>query len=273
MNNITFITTYYGQYHLLIHHVKFFREMYAKYDGAFKVIVINDGYDDGGEFEHILNSYRGALDITGVRVHTDMGFNSHGCRNLGMKLSTTKWNMLFDLDSYISEAIFVNLMGNQLDDSVVYCFRVDNSSVVDSGEGYELLDPKKLLKVSCHPNTWLLTKRQFWSTGGYDLEFQGMRHGDAEFFLALGWPDEKYDHQVFTGPNMKNKYLRVQTPIREDRYIAQRNDRLRVYPNIVDWVRARNEDPARKYTKMIINFPWSVVVDGTSRSFFQPRVH
>ena len=114
------------------------------------------------------------------------------------------------------------------------------------------MDPKKILKWITHPNTWLITKPAFWTSGGYDVEFTGMRHGDAEFFLSLD--REQFDHIVFH--NEKEFEIHVQRPNRNRSYLNQATEHVKSLTRTVDYVEKRNEDNSRKFKKRLYSFPW-----------------
>ena len=55
--------------------------------------------DDGSQITPASEIIKeGAANISLYRVTEDLGFNSHGCRNLGMKVAPTSWVLLSDID-------------------------------------------------------------------------------------------------------------------------------------------------------------------------------
>lgn len=261
MNDVTFIMTYYGQVEKLLHHCKFFSSVEGKYKDHFKVMFINDGYHDAGLFEDILNSYKDQFRLSAYMVTQDVGFNSHGCRNLGMLKSETHWNVLTDIDVYWGHYLLEEILTQPLNDENFYVFKV-RFNYKDNAADYEHVDSKGILKYVAHPNVFLINKPCFWSSGGYDIEFTGLRHGDSEFFLALD--KEKYDHVVFH-PTYGDDYetypnIHVQDPNRTGSYINQATERAGYLKQTVDFVAKRNEDKERKLKKRIICFPWTQVI-------------
>lgn len=256
MNDITFIITWYGQANHLIHQLNFFKEQGALLNTKPKLILINDGHKDKEFFARMVSGYRRYIDIVGISMNKDIGFNSHMCRNVGVQHAKTDWIMLTDIDCYLSKELFGYIISEaKLDDSMFYMPKVD-LEVKEDLSTYEILDPKGIVKLQTHPNTWIMTRECFWSTGGYDIEYQSVRQGDAEFFISIGRPGVKewdYDliHPEYT--------LFVKSPIREDHYIRQDGQKSRMATELVDFVRVRNTDPYRKYRKRIKNMEWDYV--------------
>ena len=103
-----------------------------------------------------------------------------------------------------------------------------------------------------------MTREAFWSTGGYDIEFQGVRHGDAEFYLSIGRPEYKeWDYELLSD-NDKHRII-VKTPKRDPFYIRQEKEKQSEASKLIDFVRLRNRNPYRKYRKKLYNFPYEMV--------------
>jgi len=260
-NDITFCFTWYGQFGLLTDQLSFFKRMCDKYQYKFKLIVCNDGWGvEKGDryFEESVKIYKGEIDLLGLEVMQDVGFNSHGCRNLMMQQVKTDWAWLFDADAFMQEELFDYVVAEkELDESFVYPVLVNlESPESDHSEtgGYEIVDPKRIYKIKSHPNSHILTREAFWASGGYDLEFQKCRHGDSEFFLSYkqGRGDKQWDHELIH--DEYHFFMRV--PFRREDYIAQSKEKAKIHNLTVDHVRKRNEDEYRRFRKWLINFPW-----------------
>ena len=256
-NDITFSITYYGQVNHLQYQLDFFSALPEKLRTHISLQLINDGYNDGKLFIDICERYADILDINAYEVTKDLGFNSHGCRNLMMMESSTKWNMLMDIDTYLSKQIVENMITLRLSDKKIYVFKVTFDHD-DNPNDYQLWDPKELLKLIAHPNTWLITKPAFWSGGGYDIEFTGMRHGDEEFFLSLD--HDSYEHVLFHPYLSEPSEIHIRRPNRNRSYLNQGTEHSGNLTRIVDFVKKRNEDKSRKHKKRLICFPWRKVV-------------
>lgn len=258
-NDVTMVITWYGQQDCLLKQCMFYSDMAKEYDMIPKVIIVNDGHDEERDFFHeTIKSFKKAFDLTGVDVLNDVGFNSHTCRNLGVKLAKTDWVWLLDTDCFESEEIYRHLrFERKLKEDEFYVPRALMDYPEDMS-GYELLDPKGLIKYKTHPNSWIMTKECFWSTGGYDIEFQGVRQGDGEFFLAIGRDGYKqWDYGLLSED--KRHHIIVSYPKREPWYIRQDPWKQNEARNLIDFVRTRNTNPYRKYRKRIHDMEWEYV--------------
>tara|TARA_R100000008_G_C3550215_1_gene149958 strand:- start:2 stop:781 length:780 start_codon:yes stop_codon:yes gene_type:complete len=257
-NDITFSMTYYGQIERLQYQLDFFRNSSRELREHVTLQIINDGYNDAGLFESVLSGYDD-LKIKGYKATVDVGFNNHGCRNLMMMESETHWNMLMDIDVLIDTPLLDAMINTELSEKQMYLFNVEFDHP-DNPEDYDDLDidPKKILKYKAHPNTWLMTKPCFWSGGGYDVEFTGMRHGDAEFFLSLD--KDTYDYNLFH-PDIEDRLtIHVRKPNRNRSYLNQATEHVKSLGRTVDFVRKRNDDKDRKFKKRLVTFPWRRVI-------------
>mgnify|MGYP001160995987 CR=1 FL=1 len=257
MNDVTFTITYYGQLEKLLHHCDFFSDLPEVIKNHITVQFVNDCFDDQGLFDDILKLYSERFNTKGYAVKQDIGFNNHGCRNLGMLQSETHWNWLMDIDCYLTPELVTAVIETQLREEQYYVFkaRFDHE---DNPEDYDLFDPKKLLKWVCHPNVWLISKPCFWSSGGYDMEFAGMRHGDKEFWTSID--KEKYEHFLFH-PELEEEFdIHVRQPNRTKSYLNQTTEHVGYLKNCVDFVAERNDDKVRKHKKRLICFDWQRVI-------------
>lgn len=252
-NDITISLTYYGQVDKLIHHCEFFSGMSDWLKNHITVQFINDASPDKGIFEDICHAYKHRFKLKSYTVKQDIGFNNHGCRNLAMLQSETHWNWLIDIDVFFNEELLQAMTSTHLENNQFYVFKV-RFDHYDNPEDYELFDEKKLLKWVAHPNVWLINKPCFWSTGGYDMEFAGMRHGDKEFFQAID--KKKYEHFLFH-PFLEEEYdIHVQMPNRTKSYLNQITEHVGYLQKCVDFVKKRNDNKERKHKKRLLCFDW-----------------
>lgn len=145
-----------------------------------EMIIIDDGSPDP-----ILNYLTPTKKIKIYRVKQDYGFNSHGCRNLIMKVTNNPWVILMDLDREFiwPEEAYDAISNTKLQKDIRYRF------VAHAGE----------IGQNIHPsvNDYLINKNHFFKPGGYDEEIIGQRWGDREFFLQLlHYGSEKVLHGV-----------------------------------------------------------------------------
>lgn len=146
MNEFNIITTYYNNKDLLLNFVDGFNYQKEKYK-FLKLYII----DDGSKQYPAESFLKQQNDIYLYKVIEDLGFNSHGCRNLGMTLSDKKWNLLIDSD--------INLKKLKID--TFYLLPLIEGDVID-------------LSVNC----LFIDKETFFSCKGYDEEYVNYHIGD-----------------------------------------------------------------------------------------------
>lgn len=107
---------------------------------------------------------------TYYRIIEDKGINWQGAKNLGALMAETEWLLMTDIDHTTPKETIDWLKDNQdLDKNKVYKFkRRINGKEKDS-----------------HPNSFLITRYNFMSKGGYDLRFQGTKGGEVQFTTLL----------------------------------------------------------------------------------------
>lgn len=161
---LTIISSYYDksprEIEFLKRRIKHFHLLREKYPDV-KMVIVDDGSQDVPITEAVKD-----FDLTNIslaRIKEDLGFNSHGARNLGMHLSTTDWNFFIDLDWDLSSII------NEFDKLVVY-------------------DKRVILLVAM--NIFAIHKDTFWSCKGYDEDFVNNHFGDR---LFLSYFEENFE--------------------------------------------------------------------------------
>jgi hypothetical protein len=171
MNQFTIIHTYYNDRTLLETQI----ERWKVYNTPIKIILI----DDGSQEIPAEDVFRGVsfpdnIDLSLYRVTRDIGFNSHGCRNLGVMLAETEWLLFLDIDYTIQPSDLHRLQREELDLNTWYEI---NARYKGRGEPYMAL------------NQFIIPKNLYESAGGYDESFVPFHYGDREFLSTLS---EKY---------------------------------------------------------------------------------
>jgi hypothetical protein len=103
------------------------------------------------------------------RVPRDIGFNSHGCRNLIAKYASTDAIAFLDIDMEVSTETIGRLMTKIYHPRSFYqhdCW---------------IKNKQELLPYPGHLNSFVINKDLFWEAGGYDESFTGHHFGDREF--------------------------------------------------------------------------------------------
>lgn len=130
--------------------------------------------DDGSRKENCISKFvKPSNKIKTYRVCSDLGFNSHGCRNLIVNQSSNDWIALIDIDRrfHDPEYTFKSLSQKKLKHNVRYVFMTHKKDIG--------------LYVHRSVNDFLINRNHFLSVGGYDEEIVGQRWGDREFFDQL----------------------------------------------------------------------------------------
>lgn len=133
-----------------------------------ELIVVDDGSEIPAE-----DVLQPSPKLKLYRVKQDIGFNSHGCRNLIVNQSSNDWIVLIDVDREFRDPKYAysELKTRKLFPNVRYLFMLHYKAwghVVHSGV-----------------NDYFINKELFNSAGGYDEELVGIRTGDRQFFRQL----------------------------------------------------------------------------------------
>jgi len=189
------------------------------------------------------------------RVKEDIGFNSHGARNLLMKQTTTDWNILSDIDRRFRletlKSIYKNAEQNKLREGCYYNFLETNKSSLD---GFSV-------------NEFLVHKNDFWKSGGYDEEYTNIHFGDRYLLEAL-----QYTTKRVCEANWQVAYMRSARNVTwADVPITQYpDDQTLIHPNnrwpddefrhgLNKRIRERNKTHEGRMSKKVINFEWEQV--------------
>lgn len=226
---ITLGTTYYNN----PNNLKIFLDSHLQW--VDELIIV----DDGSTIYPVTNFCKPNEKIRIFRVTEDVGFNSHGCRNLIMKKATNDWVILLDIDRVLIEpkkSIEV-IKNTKLIPNFLYRFVVYNG-VTDTHKSV---------------NDYLIHRDHFFSAGGYDEELTGIRTGDREYFeQLLHFGKEKLLHGVVI------KFTRQSTvklpKKRRDVELPKQVDKKYDYSLINK--RMLLPDPNKK----IITFPWEEII-------------
>lgn len=237
---ITLVTTYFEDpYRLKDYIEKQFNEEYFS-----ELIIVDDG-SPRQPAEPIVKNYP-EKNIKLFRVKEDIGFNSHGARNLAMKHVETEWAYMTDIDR--------DLIGQ---------FAPVIDRYVRSAEPNEYFNTL-LGRTQVTHNDYCVRTESWWKSGGYDEEFVNWHVGDRIFVERL------------------NSYLSPTTipvvvmPTRNARKVIYSDNGITTYPDdetlihptyseerkarLYDIVENRNKNPDTWVRENIINFEWERLV-------------
>ena len=166
-NNITIIHTYYNERFYLETQI----ERWNNYNTPVNIIL----FDDGSQIEpaenvlkeHTLNDN---INFSLYKVTEDIGFNSHGCRNLGARLAQSNWLLFQDIDYTLQPSDLKRLQTETLDLNSWYEL---NAKFQGRGNPYMAL------------NQFLIPRKLFLDSGGYDESFVPFHYGDRELLSQL----------------------------------------------------------------------------------------
>jgi hypothetical protein len=213
--------------------------------------------DDGSQkhpAEKFFTKYQPTPNMKLFRVTDDIGFNSHGTRNLLMKQTTTEWNILSDIDRHYPVEAFQYLLDNlsTFKTQHYYSFK---EKIVASKDGYSV-------------NEFLVRKNDFWKTGGYDEEFVNIHWGDRYFLDCL----RRVCKRVLLPEHCYVKYMRKSREVfwQDVEKTIYPDDYTLIHPNnrwpdeafrfgLKEYVRQRNKTPEGRMSKKVINFDWTQV--------------
>jgi len=126
-----------------------------------------------------------SLNLRLYRVTVDIPWNQHGAKNLGAKEAPDGWMFMSDIDHMLPYDSISGLMRTKLDPTKFYTLqRVTAVKKEDGNLKYDLMTDIHG-KPKPHPNTFLLTRKLFWETGGYDEDYCGTYGGDGPFVRML----------------------------------------------------------------------------------------
>lgn len=236
---ITLVTTYYNEPEHLDTLLKGINQLYFE-----ELIIVDDGSEEYPAYD-IAKQYPN-VPLKLFKIKEDIGFNSHGARNLAMKHVETEWALLTDID----RASFNNL-------SIIL------KRYIDSSKGDEYFN-WATNKGHYTVNDFCIRVEDFWISGGYDEEFSGRHYGDRLFINRLN----KYltrttiPYPVKVTRNARN-YIEAEVDI-----TMYPDDETMVVPywdrdekqKLKDFILFRNNNPDTWQRGGIIQFEWERLI-------------
>lgn len=159
--------TYYDEPELLKNQI----DHWLRFPSEIQIILVDDGSQKYPAYDFLKD-----LDIPNFQlwqVEKDLGFNSHGCRNLIAKIAPTDFILFMDIDCLISPDQVGYLKRVRFNPEKMYRFAMMDSS------------NNKYHPWPGHLNVFLVNKHKYWEAGGYDESFTGWHKGDREFHRRL----------------------------------------------------------------------------------------
>lgn len=242
---ITFISTYYNELSYLEQWYERVSFINKHRPGCADFILVDDGSQSQPAHDYLVK--RREKNIRLYVVTKDVGFNSHGARNLAMKHTRTNWNVFLDIDRRLSDSTMLSV--------------VDERNQFKKHETYQFTST---LDGSPSLNDYVVHKDDFWECGGYDEEFANFHYGDRLFLDCLHSfckPVHRKDWMMDYTRNARKVVKTSDTPI-----TLYPDDNTLIYPSIwqnnalresvINYVKQRSLVPLLRKRKPIINFPW-----------------
>jgi hypothetical protein len=150
-------------------------DIWRTYPAGVDIFVVDDGSEVYPAID-ILKDYEAETfqpTLQLWKVTRNLGFNSHGCRNLIAKYSTTDSIQFLDLDMMLPAGQIANIKKIIVEEDVVYNHRCYWHS------------KQRLIEHPGHYNCFLIHKDTYNKNEGYDESFTGHHYGDREFLERM----------------------------------------------------------------------------------------
>lgn len=207
---ITLGYTYFQDYEYLERQL----ELWKDYPSYVDIFLVDDGSEIHKALDVIQESgwelpeYGPTFQLW--RCSRNLGFNSHGCRNLIAKYSISDYVAFFDIDMQLSIETVGRLLIKKYSERNLY--RHD----------LWIKHEQRCVPFPGHLNSFLIHKDLFWEAGGYDESFTGHHHGDREFIeRILALPDVIDRHSgAVVLLNRKGRHGSVTNKVEKTDYIS-----------------------------------------------------
>ena len=184
-----------------------------------------------------------------LRVSENLGFNAHGCRNLGAQQATNDWLLMVDID--------IDFRG--LDENIkTYLDCMQEKQFVGFKFGL-MFEPAPSIHHDIEYNTFIIRKEEYLATRGYDEEFVNIHGGSRVFVDRLQTVyDRVFPSFAKAGPVRLGRDLQVfdgETTEYTEKVCYQPR-KWEIVEDLLEMARQRNKQPETWKDKSFINFDW-----------------
>lgn len=245
----TLVVSYYNEPDLLTDFLDHLNVHFFK-----KVIIVDDGSERAPAYPIVMKypHYHHMLSL--FRVKEDIGFNSHGAKNLAMQHVETEWAFLSDMDLVIPNDTLLLLEEAAKDSEGKYF----HFKISWKNRDIPLEDCKETV------NTCAIRTKDFWIAGGYDEEWVPHHVGDKHLFYRI---DQYLKRTVIDGyiiAKRKGRSIFYKDGLEKPVYGNCRINPVGYFPPITSLEKGRllrnqlerNANPELWVRDSIINFEW-----------------
>lgn len=171
-NDITLVHTYYNEPDHLSRNV----ETWSGFDFPIRIMIVDDGSMIHPAYD-VLKDLKLPDDVklSLFRVKDDIGFNSHGARNLAAHVAESDWLLFLDIDHNIHHWNLKALVEDiELKPHVIYKFG-----------GVEFVNNNRYVDRRVTVNQFMMNKQFYLDSGGYDESYTSVHWGDRPFIEVL----------------------------------------------------------------------------------------
>ena len=175
MGNISLLTlihNYYENPNMLARHIENWRSYSTQARSSVRVVVVDDGSPTRPALDVVKNvGLPDGIDFRLYRVTVDIPWNWDGARNLAMRECTTEWAWMMDMDR----------MALSSDVEIAVALKIVPGLWYRPNQRY--VDGETLNRP--HPNCYIVSMDDFWTTCGHDEDFSCYYDKDKHFERRL----------------------------------------------------------------------------------------
>jgi glycosyltransferase involved in cell wall biosynthesis len=162
VKDISLVMAYYENSSMLAKQYQLIRELPLDIRQHLEVVVVDDGSPENpARLDDI------GCDLQVYRIEVDVRWNQDAARNIGATHAKHEWLLLTDMDHMVPTKTWEQIMKARLHETIAYQFaRVSAPR----------MEPYKK-----HPNSYLMHRKIWNASGGYDERFAGYYGTDSDF--------------------------------------------------------------------------------------------